>query len=147
MSDFRVKDAPALGRVLQAMTLYGLAEVMTGPGLAFSKLVAPFRLAGDTLSLTDVRAFSPSLGLTLAGNIDLATRTANLSGTIVPAYFFNSLLGKIPLIGRLFSPEKGGGVFAADYRVDGPLDNPSVHVNPLAALTPGFLRGLFQIFD
>jgi hypothetical protein len=69
-----------------------------------------------------------------------------MQGTIVPAYFFNSLLGKIPLVGRLFSPERGGGVFAASYTLAGPLDNPDVSVNPLTALTPGFLRGLFGIF-
>lgn len=60
---------------------------------------------------------------------------------------FNSLLGRIPVIGRLFSPEQGGGVFAASYRVRGPLDDPEATVNPLAALTPGFLRGLFGIFE
>ncbi len=146
ISDFRVQNAPALGRVLQAMTLYGLADVLAGPGLAFSKLIVPFRLSGHTLSLTKVRAFSPSLGLTAEGHIDLATETAELSGTIVPAYFFNSLLGNIPLIGRLFSPEKGGGLFAATYSVAGPLGDPKVGINPLAALTPGFLRELFQIF-
>jgi hypothetical protein len=53
----------------------------------------------------------------------------------------------VPLVGRLFSPEAGGGLFAATYRVQGPLDEPTVTVNPLAALTPGFLRGLFGIFD
>ncbi|MBC7801846.1 MAG: hypothetical protein H7Z10_14595, partial [Gemmatimonadaceae bacterium] len=66
---------------------------------------------------------------------------------IVPAHFFNSLLGDIPLIGRLFSPEAGGGLFAATYSVRGPVNDPQVAVNPLSALTPGFLRGLFRIFD
>ncbi len=65
----------------------------------------------------------------------------------MPAYFFNTLLGNIPLIGRLFSPERGGGLFAATYSMSGGLDDPAVAVNPLAALTPGFLRGVFGIFD
>ena len=68
-----------------------------------------------------------------------------MEGTIVPAYVFNSLLGRIPILGRLFSPEQGGGLFAATYRMRGPLADPSVSVNPLAALTPGFLRGIFGI--
>ncbi len=147
MTDFRILQAPGLARVLEGMTLYGLAQVLEGPGLGFSKLVAPFDLAGDELTISAARAFNPSLGLTTKGSVDLATRTADLSGTIVPAYFFNSLLGDIPLIGRLFSPEKGGGVFAAAYTLQGPLDNPAVHVNPLAAVTPGFLRGVFSIFE
>jgi hypothetical protein len=80
------------------------------------------------------------------GLVDLADEQVNLQGTIVPAYFFNTLLGELPVVGRLFSPEKGGGVFAATYTVRGNLDDPSVGVNPLAALTPGFLRGLFGVF-
>jgi hypothetical protein len=57
----------------------------------------------------------------------------------------NSLLGNIPLFGRIFSPETGGGVFAATFRLQGAMDDPQVSVNPLAALTPGFLRGIFGL--
>jgi hypothetical protein len=146
LTDFRIRQAPALGRLLQAMTLYGLVDVMRGPGLAFSKLVAPFRLTDGILELTDGRAFSPSLGLTAKGQVDIQAAHADLQGTIVPAYFFNSLLGNVPLVGRLFSPERGGGVFAASYTLRGKLAAPNVTVNPLAALTPGFLRGVFRIF-
>ena len=85
--------------------------------------------------------------MTAKGQIDLTMQTAALQGTIVPAYFFNSLLSDVPLIGKLFVPEHGGGVFAATYGVHGPLDDPDVAVNPLAALTPGFLRQFFDLFD
>jgi hypothetical protein len=146
IADFRIRDAPVLARLLQAMTLYGLVQVVQGPGLGFSKLDAPFRLTEGTLTLADARAFSPSLGLTARGTIDLDMQRVSLEGTIVPAYFFNSLLGNIPLVGRLFSPERGGGMFAASYSVHGALDDPEVTVNPLSALTPGFLRGLFGLF-
>ncbi len=146
IEDFRIHNAPVLGKLLQAMTLYGLVDVMRGPGLGFSKLVAPFALTDDALDLVDARAFSASLGLTAKGRINLAAQTIEMEGTIVPAYFFNSLLGNIPLVGKLFSPERGGGLFAASYALHGALDDPAVIVNPLAALTPGFLRGVFGIF-
>jgi hypothetical protein len=146
VDDFRIRGAPALAKLLQAMTLYGLLDVLRGPGVGFSRLVAPFRLDDDGLLLNDARAFSPSLGLTAKGRIDLDAERADIEGTIVPAYFFNSLLGNIPLVGKLFSPEQGGGVFAARYTLRGPLEDPAVFVNPLSALTPGFLRELFGIF-
>jgi hypothetical protein len=143
-----VRDAPAAAKLLQAMTLYGLVEAMQGgSGLVFSRLVAPFTLTPEALALADARAFSASLGVTAKGRLWRARRTAEIEGTIVPAYVFNSLLGNIPVLGRLFSPEAGGGLFAATYRVQGPLADPTVTVNPLAALTPGFLRGLFGIFE
>ncbi|MBV9735945.1 MAG: hypothetical protein JO209_08540 [Acidisphaera sp.] len=143
---FRLRDAPVATRLLQAMTLYGLVDVLRGPGLNIDRLIAPFRLDRGTLDLADARAFSSSLGFTAKGRIDTVANTADLEGTIVPAYFFNTLLGNVPLLGRLFSPEQGGGVFAATYTVRGRLDDPAVSVNPLAALTPGFLRGLFGVF-
>jgi hypothetical protein len=146
IDNFRVGNAPVLGKLLQAMTLYGLGEALRGPGLGFTRLVMPFRLTPDGLDIADARAFSPSLGLTAKGHVDLDAQRIDMQGTIVPAYFFNSLLGNVPLVGKLFSPERGGGVFAASYALRGPLDDPSVSVNPLAALTPGFLRGLFGLF-
>jgi hypothetical protein len=147
VEEFRVHGAPALGKILQAMTLYGLVDAMSGPGLNFDKLVTPFRYSNDVLELSDARAFSSSLGMTAKGRVDLGRRSMDLRGTVVPAYFFNSLLGGIPLVGRIFSPEQGGGLFAVTYSVRGPFDNPSVGVNPLSALTPGFLRGIFGVFD
>ena len=145
IDDFTIHNAPVLAKLLQAMTLYGLVDVVRGPGLSFSKLEAPFRYGGDVLTLSDARAFNASLGMTAKGSFDLARQSVDMTGTIVPAYFFNTLLGDIPLIGRLFSPERGGGLFAATYSVRGPLDDPNVGVNPLAALTPGFLRGVFGL--
>ena len=109
--------------------------------------VSLFFLYELTRTLHEARAFSASLGMTTQGTVDLDQQSLDLQGTIVPAYFFNTLLGDIPLIGRLFSPERGGGVFSATYAVRGPLNDPSVSVNPLAALTPGVLRKLFGIFD
>jgi hypothetical protein len=145
MDDFAVMNAPSFAKLLQAMTLYGLLDALSGPGVSFARLVAPFTLTPETLALTDARAFSASLGLTAKGSIDRRRQRLQMEGTIVPAYLINTVLGNLPLIGRLFSPETGGGVFAATWRLQGPLDDPQVSVNPLAALTPGFLRGLFDI--
>ncbi len=144
---FRLRGAQVLGKILQGMTLYGLVDAMSGPGLNFTRLITPFRYTGDTLELIDARAFSSSLGITAKGQVDLGQRLMNIEGTVVPAYFFNSLLGDIPLVGRIFSPEQGGGLFAVTYSVKGPFADPTVRANPLSALTPGFLRGIFGVFD
>ena len=144
IENFRIRNAPALARVLQAMTLYGLVNAIGGQGLGFDKLIAPFRLSGSVLELSQARAFNASIGLTAEGRVYLAEDRAELDGTVVPAYFFNSLLGRLPLLGKLFSPQTGGGLFAASYTVRGALSDPKVSVNPLSALTPGFMRGLFK---
>jgi hypothetical protein len=144
---FGIHGAPVLGKVLQAMTLYGLVDALRGPGLVFDQLTLPFTLQNAVLELQGARAFSASLGITAQGRVDLRRKLIDVTGTIVPAYFFNALLGRMPLVGRLFSPEAGGGVFAATFTMHGLTADPTVTVNPLATLTPGVLRGLFGLFD
>lgn len=145
LEEFTLDDAPAFGKLLQALSVYGVFEALSGQGLNFASLTAPFTLSREALVLDDARAFSASLGVTAKGRIDRLRQTIDMEGTIVPAYVFNSLLGRLPIFGRLFSPERGGGLFAATYRMRGPIADPSVSVNPLAALTPGFLRGIFGL--
>jgi len=105
----------------------------------------PFVLSGDNATLTNARAIGAGLGLTAGGTLNLVKKTASLRGTIVPAYSINSALGNIPLIGRIFTGQKGVGVFAATYQLSGDIAKPKISVNPLAALAPGFLRNLIGI--
>jgi hypothetical protein len=148
LEQFAVHNAAALGKLLQAMTLYGLFEAARGgEGLAFTRAVVPFALSASEVRLEDARAFSASLGLTARGRVTRERAVLDMEGTIVPAYFFNALLGNLPLIGRLFSPEAGGGIFAATFRARGPAEDAEISVNPLAALTPGLLRGLFGLAE
>ncbi len=147
LTEFHVRDAPAVGKLLQALTIYGLGEAMSGPGLKFTRLNAPFVWNGATLYLGESQAFSASLGLTAKGEIRVPQGTLDVTGTIVPVYALNSALGRLPVLGRLFSPERGGGLLALTYGLHGRVADPSVAVNPLSALTPGLLRRLFRVFE
>jgi hypothetical protein len=143
LTTFRLMHAPGFAKVLQAISIYGAGAAASGPGVAFDQLVAPFGLVGQTLTLKGARAFSSSLGFTASGTVNVETGQAKLSTTIIPAYAINALPGKIPVVGKLFSPEQGGGLFAVRARISGKLDDPKVSVNPLSALTPGALRDVF----
>jgi hypothetical protein len=147
IDDVEVRNSPVLGKLLQAITLYGLVDALRGPGMNFSHVVVPFNYTGPYLDIDQAHANNPSLGLTGKGRVLLSSGQTSITGTIVPAYFFNSMLGQLPLVGRLFSPEKGGGVFAVRFGLDGSIDDPSVSINPVSALTPGFMREIFGIFD
>ncbi len=147
VADYQVVKAPALARLLTVAALTGIVEVLSGEGIHFSTLKAPFTLTDGVLELRDVRAYGTALGITAKGQVDLDSDMLALEGTVVPAYAINSVLGDIPLVGRLFSLEKGGGVIAMNYSMKGPAADPRVTVNPLSALTPGFLRKLFDVFD
>jgi hypothetical protein len=147
LSNFNVRNGRLLGKLLQAITIYGLLDALNGPGVAFNDLVLPFRWDGTMLDVTDMRAFSASLGLTAKGRINAERKTIDMQGTVVPLYMINAVLGRLPLVGGLFSAERGGGLVAFNYSMSGAVGDPTVTVNPLSALTPGFLRGLFHMFD
>jgi hypothetical protein len=147
VSDYNVVKAPALARLLTVAALTGIADLLTGQGIYFTNLEAPFTLTDGVLDLHDARASGTSLGITAKGQMDLDNDTVALEGTVVPFYLFNSALGRLPVLGNVLTGEKGGGVFAINYSMKGPSADPSVTVNPLSALTPGVLRRLFNLFD
>ncbi len=140
---FTVRKAPTLMRLLQAASLTGVVDALSGKGLEFEEFRGSFALENGTLKLTNGRAFGPSIGITMRGDIDGAAKRLGLGGTLVPAYTFNRVIGALPLVGTLLTGGKGEGLFAAAYRVTGSFDKPAVNVNPLSALAPGFLRNLF----
>jgi hypothetical protein len=142
---FRVLQAPVFGKILQGLTIYGVAEATSGPGLEFDHLIAPFAIDNGVLNLTGARAFSSSLGFTASGTVQLDTGETALDTTIVPAYAINAALGSLPVVGQLFSAEKGGGLFALRANITGQLTDPKISINPLSALTPGFLRDIFGL--
>ncbi len=143
VDDYTLVEAPLLAKLLSVASITGVIELLKGKGLPFRRLVFPFTKRADSFDIEDARAFGPAMGFTLEGRVDLAADSVELNGTLVPAYTLNSVLGKLPLLGNILVGEKGGGVFAVTYRVSGPLDNPEIRVNPLSALAPGVLRGLF----
>ena len=145
LTDFRLLKAPAFTKVMQAITVYGVPAAASGPGMSFARAVVPFSLDGGMLELQGARAYSASLGFTATGRIGVDDGSLDVDTTVVPAYEINALLGKIPLLGHLFTAEKGGGLIAARVKITGTMDDPKVGLNPLSALTPGFLRGIFGI--
>jgi hypothetical protein len=147
ISDYQVVKAPVLARLLTAAALTGIPEVLAGDGIHFASLEAPFVLTEGTLALHDVRASGTSIGITVKGQADLDRDELALEGTIVPAYALNSVLGKLPVVGSLFTAEEGGGIFAMNYSIRGPTKDPAIGVNPLSVVTPGFLRRMFDVFE
>ena len=146
MENYRVIQAPILAQLLTLASLTGFVETLSGDGIAFDQLDVPFSMANGIVTVEKAHGRGSEIGITASGSIDTRADTAMLEGLIVPAYSINSFWGDIPVLGDLLVGEEGGGVFAFTYDIAGPLDDPRVQVNPLAALTPGFLRGIFDIF-
>jgi hypothetical protein len=147
ISDFKLVDAPLVARVLSVAALTGIGDELAGNGISFKTLKVPFIYARSTLRLADAEMYGSSLGMTMQGNYSFGESVIDIEGTLVPAYALNSAFNDIPVVGDILTGgEKGSGIFAATYRWNGPTATTGPTVNPLAALTPGFLRKFFSIF-
>ncbi len=147
VTDYQITDAPVLARVLSVMSLTGILDELEGGGLKFSNLEIPFVQGLGVLEVKEANASGASIGFTGSGTIYTYADVMDISGTVVPVYALNSALGHIPVLGEIFTGgAKGSGVFAVNYSMNGPTDEPNVTVNPLSALTPGIFRNVFDIF-
>lgn len=143
ISNYTVRKAPVLARILSLASFTGVLDLLQGGGISFSKLNAPFTLQNDIVKFEKAKAYGGSIGITADGTVQFPKRMMDLSGTVVPAYALNNMIGKVPLVGPLLTGG-GAGVIGFDYRVKGTAKEPDVSVNPLSLLTPGFLRNLFS---
>lgn len=145
--DFKVVNAPVLARLVNALSLPGIMELLGSDGISFSRLEADFTWArvrgGDMITFRDGRTSGSSMGLTFEGSVDRVQQTINITGSVVPVSLVNDILGSIPILGDILSGGSDGGVFAATYSVRGPVKSPTTSVNPLSVLTPGILRRIF----
>ncbi len=136
VADTRIKDAPAIAALFNALSVVGLLEQMGGQGLHFSEVEAAFRLTPDRLTLTEASAVGPSIGMSMDGTYDVNSTQMNMRGVFSPIYLING-------IGSILT-RKGEGLIGFNFRLDGPAENPSVQVNPLSALTPSIFREIFR---
>ncbi len=136
ISDTRIKDAPAMAALLNAISLVGLLDEMAGQGIFFSSIESRMRVSPTEITVLSGSAVGPSMGLSFDGRIDTVRDLLDLRGAISPIYLVNA-------IGSVLT-RKGEGVFAFNYTLTGPLAEPEVAVNPLSGLAPLFLRDLMR---
>ena len=55
------------------------------------------------------------------------------------------MFAQVPLFGPLLGGSQYEGLFAVNFRLNGQASAPSLTVNPLSAVAPGFLRKLFGV--
>ncbi|MEQ3670100.1 AsmA-like C-terminal region-containing protein, partial [Pseudophaeobacter sp.] len=132
----RIKNAPSMAALLNAISVIGLVDELSGGGILFTGVEAKFRLGSTHLTLHESSAVGPSIGLSMDGIYDLNSGALNMRGVISPIYIINA-------IGRVVS-RKGEGLFGFAFKLRGSADDPKVSVNPLSALAPGMFREIFR---
>jgi hypothetical protein len=135
--DFTVKGEASLDRLAAG-----------GPGgapggIGFTRLRAEFVRQNGQLTIKEGVLKGPSIGGTIEGSIDYPGNQVRMSGTFVPVYGLNNLLGQIPVAGLLFGGSNEG-LFGLTYEVVGTPDKPTLRVNPISAMLPGVTRKIMD---
>ncbi|MFU1682930.1 DUF3971 domain-containing protein [Phaeobacter piscinae] len=80
----RIKDAPSMAALLNAVSVVGLIDALAGQGILFTTVEAKFRLGATHLIVHESSAVGPSIGLSMDGNYDLERSVLNMRGVISP---------------------------------------------------------------
>lgn len=154
MHSFALVNEPALRRIIPTQTQVVAGRDQAGkPQLVrvdvnevqFTKARLEFSRGAGRLDFKDAAIWGNQIGFTLGGFIDYARDRLDVSGTFVPAYGLNNVFAQVPLFGPLLGGGQNEGLFAVNFRLNGQASAPSLSVNPLSAVAPGFLRKLFGV--
>ncbi len=141
--NFNLVKTNILAKLLSLTSFSGILDMLSGDGIVFTHFDAPFEYTSSNLILNDAKAFGNVIGLSLSGGYNVKSQAINFSGLIAPAYGLNTILGKIPLVGKLLS-DSDGTVFAVNYDVKGNIASPIININPLSVLSPNSLKEFWR---
>ena len=137
--DFKLKELPALTKILTLASLQGIADLLSGEGIRFNEFEMSFSNKGNLMTIDEIYAIGPAISILMEGYVEKES-LISLRGTLVPATTINKAIGSIPLIGNILVGKKvGEGVFGVSFKVKGPPKNLETSVNPIKTLTPRFI--------
>jgi hypothetical protein len=151
VDNFALRAEPALRRIISQNQSPGPDDTGRAVQLPridvndvdFARARVDFTRTAGHLAFRDASIVGAQVGFTLSGWVDFSRDRADISGTFVPAYGLNNAFAQVPLFGPLLGGGRNEGLFAVNFRVAGQATAPTLTVNPLSAIAPGFLRKLF----
>ena len=137
--DCKLKEVPALTKLLTLASLQGIADLLTGEGIRFNEFEMIFNNKDGLMKIDEIYSLGPSISILMDGYIQ-KDDLVSLRGTLVPATTVNKVIGSIPVIGDLLVGKKAGeGVFGVSFKIKGYPDDLKTTVNPIKTLTPRFI--------
>ena len=137
--NFKLKEMPALTKILTLASLQGIADLLTGEGIRFNEFEMNFSNKNKNINIEEIYAIGPAISIMMSGYI-LDDDLVSLRGTLVPATTINKFIGSIPLLGDILVGKKiGEGVFGVSFKIKGAPKDLKTTVNPIKTLTPRFI--------
>ncbi len=139
INDFKLKELPALTKILTLASLQGIADLLTGEGIRFKEFEMKFKNENKLMTIDEIYAIGPAISLMMDGYVQ-KDKLISLRGTLVPATTLNKVIGSLPLLGDILVGKKTGeGVFGVSFKIKGPPKKTKTTVNPIKTLTPRFI--------
>lgn len=145
MRDFVIRGEGGLDRLIAAAPAQGRdGRPAPGAAIAFSKLQVDFQRSQGRLAIRDGAIWGPAIGSTFDGLMDFANDRVSVRGTYVPAYGLNNIFSRLPVLGFFLGGGPNEGLVGVTYEIVGPMGGPTLRVNPISMVAPGFLRKIFE---
>ena len=139
INDFKLKEVPALTKLLTLASLQGIADLLTGEGIRFNEFEMKFNNSNGLMTIEEIYSLGPSISILMDGYVQ-KDDLISLRGTLVPATTINKVIGSIPLLGDILVGKKTGeGVFGVSFKIKGYPKDLKTTVNPIKTLTPRFI--------
>ena len=139
INNFKLKEVPALTKILTLASLQGIADLLTGEGIRFDEFEMDFENKKNLMTINEIYAIGPAISVLMDGYVQ-GKDLVSLRGTLVPATTINKAIGKIPILGKILVGKKTGeGVFGVSFKIKGPPKELKTTVNPIKTLTPRFI--------
>ncbi len=139
INDFKLKEVPALTKLLTLASLQGIADLLTGEGIRFNEFEMKFNNSNGLMTIEEIYSLGPSISILMDGYVQ-KDDLISLRGTLVPATTINKVIGSIPVLGDILVGKKTGeGVFGVSFKIKGYPKDLKTTVNPIKTLTPRFI--------
>jgi hypothetical protein len=137
--DFKLKELPALTKLLTLASLQGIADLLSGEGIRFDEMEMNFKNSSNLMTIDELYAIGPAISILMSGYIE-EDKLISLRGTLVPATTINKTVSSIPVLGKILVGDKTGeGIFGVSFKIKGKPKDLKTTVNPIKTLTPRFI--------
>lgn len=143
--DVFVTEDIILARILSLASLDGFVDNLTESHLKIRQGKIDFTFDDGVLDLENGRIDYSGFRISAGGTVHFPLRQVSLRMAVAPLGRLQRLLGKLPILGRLFTGWHREGLFATYLLVEGSLTDVDVTRVPLSTLTPGILRDIFGL--
>ncbi len=143
LDNFRIVNEPAMQKMFGASPQQqgGPKSIENDP--SFDRLRVSFSRVTGAIRVNEGVLRNAAIGITFKGMVDFRRENVDIQGSFIPMYALNNLLARVPIVGLLLGGSEEG-LLGVTFSVGGSLNNPILRINPVSAIAPGFLRGLFQ---